>query len=193
MELAMLLKNKIFDNAIKLLTETISSLEEYREEIDDAERLTIEYKIAYIYFILGKYNSALKWTAKIIKDPKRQAREDVLSFTHILNLIVHLELGNNELLEYIIRTTYNFLKKRKKLYRVETLFMNLLKELLNYNTFSDISEACSKFKFHLMRITSDNFEKAAFIYFDFESWAESKITGRKFLEIIRKKQKEQLV
>jgi hypothetical protein len=122
-----------------------------------------------------------------MNDPNRYAREDVLSFTHILNLIVHLELGNNDLLEYIIRTTYNFLKKRKKLYRVETLFMNLLKELLNYNTFSDIREACKKFKFHLLRIIPDNFEKSAFIYFDFESWAESKITGKKFREIIKRK------
>lgn len=183
-ELAILIKNRKFDGAFSLIKETESSLNEFKSEVDDAERLTIIYKIAYLYFILGEYDKAIKWTEKILNDPQRRAREDVLSFAFILNLVVHLELGNNELLEYTIRTTYNFLKKQKKLYKVEILFMKLLKELLNYTGFSDIKEACSEFKMKLLRIASDPLEKAAFIYFDFESWAESKITGKKLKDLL---------
>jgi len=190
MELAMMLRNRNFDEAEALIGETERSLDKFKDEIDDAERLTIVYKIAYIYYIIGSYDSALKRTTAIINDQNNQARADVLSFTYILNLVIHLELGNIELLEYTIRTTYNFLKKRNKLYKVETLFMNLLKKLLDYASYNDIKDACHEFKYNLSQIISDEFEKAAFVYFDFDSWAESKITKKKFLEVMKERQQK---
>ena len=79
--------------------------------------------MAYIYFGSGHYALAASSINKILNDTDENIRQDIYAFARILNLIIHYELGNRELLEYIVKSTYRFLHRRNRLYKSEQLIV----------------------------------------------------------------------
>lgn len=159
-------------------------LKEYDADIPYEYKITLLYNLAKGYFLGQDYKSALRVMNELLNQFSGDVKPEIYSFAKILNLIIHLELEHNELLEYIVNTTYRFLKERKKLYKVEELFLKLLKELLNAKDKAERAEGYKEFKFNLQKIKDDRAESKAFRYFEFESWAESKITGKPMAQIL---------
>jgi hypothetical protein len=159
-------------------------LKEYNTDIPYEYKITLLYNLAKSYFLAQDYKNALKIMNELLSEFSGDVKPEIFSFAKILNLIIHLELQHNELLEYITNTTYRFLKERKKLYKVEELFLKLLKELLNATSKEEITEGYREFRFNLGKLKDDRAESRAFQYFEFEAWAESKITGRPMAEIL---------
>jgi hypothetical protein len=190
LELVLILNSRTYGSKGDYLDKIEEESEKFIDEVEHSERLVISYKFAYLYFITADYDKSLKWINRILNDPHRDKRGDVFTFTKILNLMVHFELGNIELLEYIKQSTYTFLKKREKLYKVETYFMQLLNRMLNTISGSELDDAYREFLFNLGRIKDEEFEKGAYVYFEFEQWAQSKIEKKSFREVLES-QKEQ--
>ena len=92
-------------------------------------RLGLFYNLAYIHFGAKKYEAALDWINELLNDPDLKTREDIHSFGQILNLFIHYELGNDKLLEYIVKSTYRFLLKRKRLFKVESSNSSLFEKI----------------------------------------------------------------
>ena len=145
-------------------------------------------------FGAGKYAVALKYLNKVLNYPHKEIREDIRSFSRIMILILHYEMGNTGILEYAIRSTYRYLYKRGRLYKAEKIILEFIrKELMNVLPGQDLKDAFFRLKEKLEPLTRDPYEKDAFVYLDYVSWLESKITGLPFADIIREKasQKEQ--
>lgn len=103
----------------------------YREKgelIYPEDRIILASLIARTYFFYGLYEKALEWTNIILNFPNPDVRPDVQTGSRIMNLIIHYELGNNDLLEYIIKSTYRYLLKRKKLFEFEKIIFGFLKK-----------------------------------------------------------------
>jgi len=111
----------------------------------------------------------------------------LLIFAHILNLIVHYELNNIELLPYIIKNTYRFLLRRKEIYKVEREFLNFIRSSPDLLTKKQRINAFRDLRQNIINITKDPYERIALDYFDFISWLESKIEGKKFSDIVKGK------
>lgn len=146
-----------------------------------------DYTISYIFFGMGDYENSLKWLNKILSKNQNEVRPDLLNFAHILNLIVHFELDNNILLEYIITNTYRFFYKRKKLYKVENAVLNFIKKSYGINSKKKQKEYFEEFYIKLKEIIKDPYEKIALEYFDLLSWLESKIENKKFAAVVKSK------
>ena len=106
-------------------------------------------------------------------------------------MILHFELGNTDILEYLVKSTYRFLYKRKHLYKFETSILNFIrKKLPKTNSEKELITIFKDLKTELGKITKDPFEKKALDYFDFISWLESKIEKRPFADIVKEKAQE---
>jgi hypothetical protein len=68
--------------------------------------------------------------------------------------------------------------------------MQLLNRMLNTISGSELDDAYREFLFNLGRIKDEEFEKGAYVYFEFEQWAQSKIEKKSFREVLES-QKEQ--
>lgn len=176
-----------FKEGISNLPTFENELEQYRKYILKQHRLGLFYNLAYIYFGAGKYETALDWINELLNDPDLKTREDIQSFGQILNLFIHYELGNDKLLEYIVKSTYRFLLKRKRLFKVESVILRFLKKYPNWITNQELLKGFSELKEELQLLADDEYEKRAFEYFDFISWLESKIQNRDFETVIREK------
>jgi len=148
------------------------------------------YNISLVYFGKGDYRSSLIWLNKILNNSKKGQTVIMNAYCSfiIFNLILHYELNNSELLPYITKSTFQFLLKKEKLYKFETIIMQFIRRtLLNFKTDKLQKEAFKKLKAELIPLTENDFEKQAFEFFDFIAWLDSKIEKRSFAEMVKKR------
>ncbi len=185
-ELIMYIDTGQFEKGEKLITSIQNEFNRVR--LSKHREMILYYNISYIYFGSQNYRQALNYLNKIINDSVTDVRSDIHCFARILNLLVHFELDNKNLLEYIVKSTHRFLYKRNRLYKVENSILNFIKNKLpKAITQNKLIQAFKELKTEMEEIMKDPFERKTLEYFDFISWLESKIESRPFTEIVREK------
>ncbi|MGB3465004.1 MAG: hypothetical protein WBA74_07035, partial [Cyclobacteriaceae bacterium] len=133
------------------------------------------------------HREALKWINRILNSDHQDIREDVHSFARILNLITHYELGNTDVIEYYLRSTYRFLLKKEDLHFFQQTILAFIKNLSRVGTEEELTEKFRELRDQMIKISESEYDKRAFVYFDIISWLESKIERKPVGEIIRRK------
>ncbi|MEO9256802.1 MAG: hypothetical protein ABI207_00395 [Crocinitomicaceae bacterium] len=187
------LKTGECEKGIALVPKIEVGLKEFGDKLVQKRILmTVYFNISYLYFISGNYSKALYWENKILNHPHIDIAEDIICFSKILNLLIHFEMNNDLLLEYVVKSTYRFLYKRDRLYKLENLILNFIrKKLPLMNTEKKRMESFKELREEIMEISKDPNETQFLQYFDFNEWLTSKIENRSFAEILRERAKIQ--
>lgn len=144
--------------------------------------------LAKVYLCLGEYDKALYWNNAILNEAAENKRDDFNVLARIFNLIIHYELKNYDLLPSLIRSTNNFLEKRQRLYKVENVIIEFLRDRLSEaNNSKEQSNLFKNLKNEFAEIIKDSFEAKAFEYFDFILWLQSKIENTTVAELLKRK------
>jgi len=186
-ELNLYLKMGEFEKGIQLVSEIESGLKELKEKINKESEVLFAYNIAYLYFGLKEYENSLKRINTIINDKELDIREDIQCFARILNLLIHYELNNYDLIEYIIKSTRRYLSNKNNLNKFELIVLSYIRKLINAKTNDDKRFIYIEWKKELSSLSDDFLQIKAFEYFDFMSWLESKITKKRFQDAIKMK------
>ncbi|MCB0504103.1 MAG: hypothetical protein KDC58_01245 [Cyclobacteriaceae bacterium] len=183
-----------FTEGVRMFERIKPDLEaQYYEALDAHSRLIMFYKIACLYTGDSNFGEALYWLNRIINSESADLREDVHGFARILSLICHYELGNQDVIDYYIRSTYRFLLKKENLQLYQKYILNFLRRLGSVKlTNEEIINRFQMLRSQLLPLENNPYEKRAFIYFDIISWLESKIEDRPVQDIIREKADRQI-
>jgi len=176
-----------FDIGVRLLSKIGDDLEAFIERSDEHSRVILYYKIACLYVGNSQYSEALEWLNRVQDETQEDLREDVLSFARILSLIAHYELGNTEVMEYYIRSTYRFLLKKGDLNQYQKYILAFLRKLASGFKQEDLLPEFKLLLAKLKPLQEIRYEQRAFIYFDIISWLESKLENTQVGEVIREK------
>lgn len=173
----------------EVLPEVESGKKQFGDKISTQYILTFYFLFAYAFFEKGSYRVSSKWLHKLLTHPNTAHQtDDLICFAKLFSIIVHYELKNEELIRYSIVSTYRFLKKRKRLYKLEDTFLRYIqKKIFRAITKEEQLDVFKKMKKELSLIFKDPFERGAMEYFPFLSWLESKIQNRPFAEVMREK------
>jgi len=174
-----------FKEGLKLVDYVNAKLEEYELFLDKHRTLIFYYKIASLYFGAGYYGRSIDFLNKII-NWKVNLRSDLQCYARLLHLIAHYELGNFQLLEYLVKSVYRFMAKMENLSRVEEEMFGFLKRSFHLSP-KELKPEFKKLLDKISAFQSSKFETRAFVYLDIVSWLESKVSERPIAEIIRKK------
>ena len=101
-------------------------LKEYGLYLDTHRVLVFYYKIACLYFGSGDNEKAIDYLNRIINQ-KADLRTDLQCYARLLHLIAHYELGNFDLLEYLIKSVYRYMAKMENLSKVEEEIFTFLR------------------------------------------------------------------
>jgi len=107
----------------------------------------------------------------------------------MLNLITHYELGNRDVIEYYVRSTYRYLMKKGDLHLFQHYILQFIKGLSRDITEKGLQKRFVALREQLLPLTKNQYERRAFVYFDIISWLESKIEGTTVSAIMSKKAK----
>lgn len=175
-----------FDQGVKVIPEIAGSLEKFEDLLDTHYIIIFYYKFACMHFGAADYHQVIFWLNKIINMKDVDLRSDIHSFARILNLISHYELGNIDLVDYYIRSTYRFLIKKNDLHLFQKIIMKFLRKLSSI-TQDQLIDAFEELREQLLPLNEKFYDRRPFIYFDIISWLESKTENRTVQEIIHEK------
>jgi hypothetical protein len=176
-----------FDKGIELVPIIEEGFKLYGDKINKVRKAYLFFNIALMFFGEKKYSESLKWTNRLLNDVDIDNSEDIHCFTQLLNLIIHLELGNQRLVPYALKSTQRYLTTRNRVYKFETIVMNFINRILKLKEDDDEKLIYQDLMDELKPLQEDSLEKSAFEYLDLSSWVESKITGKSFSEIVKEK------
>ena len=177
-----------FDEGIRVLNRHLKERKRFEEGLFESH--TFYYIYFYITFGAGEYSRALDFLNQWLNLPSTVERQDLQSMSRMLNLMVHYELGNFELLESLIRSTYRFLKKRNELDDMERKTINLIRKLVETPSKKMLKEDFKRFKEQFEGLSQQAGTPRLYTN-AVVAWFESKIEGRGFSEILQKEFKRQ--
>ncbi len=174
-----------FKEGLEIVPEIMHQLNEYNIYLDNHRVLVFYYKIASLYFGAGDYDTSINYLNKII-NWKVDLRTDLQCYARLLHLIAHYEIGNFQLLEYLIKSVYRFMAKMQNLSLVEEEVFKFLKKSF-YLSAKKLKPEFEKLLNTIKQFETSKFETRAFAYLDVISWLESKVYNKPVYEIIREK------
>ena len=186
-EISMLTLRGDFKNALKLIPIIERGLMNYGEKISSPRKAFLEFKIASVYLGLNEPSSALKWINNILNDKQLDQKEDIVCFTQLLDLLVHIEMNNTQLLPYALKNTQRFLKSHNRVFTFEKVFLQFISKIIKSNDIFERESLWEELNNQLTCIEDGSINSAALEYFDFISWAESKFKRKSFTQIVFEK------
>ena len=160
-------------------------IKEYEIYFDRHRILVFYYKIACLYFGSGDYEKAIDYLNKIT-NWKVDLRTDLQCYSRLLHLIAHYELGNEEILDHLIKSVYRFMSKMQNLGLVEEEIFKFIRRSFSV-TVKNIRPELEKLLVKLKKVQHNRYETRAFVYLDIISWLESKLENIPVQDVLKNK------
>jgi hypothetical protein len=174
-----------FAEGIKIIPTLKKQLTEYELFVDRHRIVVFNYKIALLYFGNCQFDLALDYLNTIINN-QVDLRYDLQCYARLLHLMAHYELGNDEIIESLIKSVYRFMAKMNNLTVVEVAIFKFLKQNFSVSP-RKLQPAFAILLEEIKHLEKNRFETRAFAYLDIISWVESKVYNKTMAEIINQK------
>jgi hypothetical protein len=174
-----------YKEGLLLIPQIEKKLTEYDLLLDKHRVLVFNYKIAYLFFGSGRFEACIDYLHKIINEPA-DLRFDLQCYARLLHLLAHYELGNSDLLEYLIKSVYRFMAKMENLTVIEEEVFRFLRTLFKLPK-QKLKPELENFLQKIKQFERSRYETRAFAYLDIISWVESKVYGKSMSEITKGK------
>ncbi|MEO8589017.1 MAG: hypothetical protein ABI432_06600 [Flavobacteriales bacterium] len=172
--------------AMGLADEIMAGMEEMGNRLHKEHELEFYFALACVHFGAGQFNKALFWLNKVLNDNEPTLRQDIFTYARLFNLVLHYELGNFDLLEYIVRSTQRFLSKRHRANQVEIILIEHIKKMARTTDPAVKRDLFRSMNQQFAPLLKDVNESMVLKYFDVKSWVESHVEGVPFSEIVRR-------
>ncbi|MFT5248098.1 MAG: tetratricopeptide (TPR) repeat protein, partial [Gammaproteobacteria bacterium] len=169
-----------YEKAISNIDIVVNGLDINEGRMNKEQELLFLNTISTVYFGAGRYKESLQWLNRVLNDNEPNLRQDLYSYARLFNLVVHFELGNYDLLEYIIKSTTRYLSKRERDHDLEVVILNYMKRLVRGTQNSDLHEIFVEFKEELSAQLSRQNDEIILDHFNFIIWIDSKLKGIPF-------------
>ncbi len=174
-----------FGEGVKLVPVIEKGLDEFQMYIDRHRVLVIQYKTALLYFGNGDYDASIDQLQKIINGPL-DMRIDLQCYARLLHLMAHFEMGNDAIIESLIKSVFRFMSKMENLTVVEEEMFKFLKDNV-YESAVKLKPGLKKLLQKIKQFENNRYETRVFSYLDIISWVESKVYDKPMSEIVHEK------
>lgn len=175
-----------FKEGLAIVPGIEEKLKEYSLFVDSHRILVFNYKFASLYFGAGEYNIAIDYLHKIINDSQAGLRTDLQCYARLMHLLCHYEIGNEEILDSLIKSVYRFMAKMKNLTVVEEAIFSFLRHSFKVKA-KFLNPELEEFLKKIKHLEKNRFETRSFAYLDIISWVEGKVYEKPMEEIIHAK------
>jgi hypothetical protein len=157
-------------------------------EIPPQLKVSLISNIASFLVLDRDYLTALKYNNKLIDTSGLDFKRDVYLFAKLLNLVIHYELKNFDLLEYMVENTYKFFRDKHVMNKAESLLLTHFKRLLKEGI-SGHKDLFDELYHNIKRLPPDNNSQNLLAMFSFDAWAHAHATGISMQESIKQRLK----
>lgn len=185
--LAMSAGNGEVRKGIELLPEVDRGIKAFDVYLDELARMALHLHCSALCCANGEYRRALHYCNIVLLSPEPIEGNTPYCAAHLLNLVIHYELGNFTLLKSLLSSTKRLLRARNYLHHFEQGVIDLLDRLLRLKTESGRMNAFVALRDRLCELQRDPMERRPLQFFSYIDWLESHIQGRSFVEVVENK------
>ncbi len=139
------------------------------------ERLSFWHNLSLVYIELGDFANALRFNNLVIDHGEPKSRMQLYAHARLLNVVIHYELGNTDLMEYLIRSHYRYLRSRNLVYRFEAIVLDLFRALIRVPNTAALYDVFVDVRARLAPLEHDPMEANSFRNFQYLQWLDRKI------------------
>lgn len=183
-ELSIYMQTGEFEKGLELAPKIEEKLAKYPGKFTKLREAYFYFNMSAMFFGAEKYTQALKWINKLLNSPNFEESENIYCFAQIMSLIIHIELKHDDFVPHAFKSVHRYLSSRNRVYKFETVIMEFIGKILKTTKREEQNKYYKELKNALVDLKADSFERAAFEYFDFISWAESKVQRVPFRVIV---------
>jgi hypothetical protein len=121
---------------------------------------------------------ALRYINEFLNNADAELKQDTYCIARIINLLIHFELENVELLENEIKSAHRYLSHRDRIYGFEQSILKFLNKAINLPANENYKMLWTILNSDWNKLQNDRFEKQVFQYFDFMRWLELKMDNK---------------
>lgn len=174
LELNMHLAKGAYSAAMAAIPEIEAGLRQYGRRIAPHNRQTLWYLMAYICFLESAPDRGLGLLNELLQARQKGVLEELNRFANLLQLLLHYELGNYELLPYLIASVRRQHQGLQPDYLSEQLLMECLRRLLNAADKERRREALNKLSEEIENQGLKKTEVRFFEYLDLKKWLKKR-------------------
>lgn len=135
---------------------------------------------AITLFYAGELQRSLQLQVELIQKSDYTYQEDIQASVRLLNLVTHFELGNQNMMERVFKSTYRYLLRRKQLHEFERLTIKAMRKTASMPNDRRLrEEAFLQFHQNLNKLKATLPEGDTAQHFDISIWLEGKINTPK--------------
>jgi hypothetical protein len=105
-------------------------LEDHTVYLGASVRLSLMFNLCSYFFSIGQYSPSLRLVNNIVNEPEEEVRKDIRLFSRCIRLMLHFELGNHDLLDYLLPSAQRLLERNKAGNTLGIMLVRRLKQLL---------------------------------------------------------------
>lgn len=144
--------------------------------IDRDGWLALCFNIAVVCFHGGHYRQALDWLNDVLHF-EADVRADTYCAAQLFSLVIHVELGNRQLLEYAVRSVSRYLAKHEQIGWAEAAVLRFLRRLPGLATEEQQLEHFVLLRDELLSAPDDAVSLATVARFDMIGWLNRRIAA----------------
>jgi|GEM_PF-3851784 len=169
------------------LDKTIQTgLETHSSFLGVGVKLAMMYNLCSYFFTQMDFSRSLRLVNTILNEPEEDVRGDIRMFSRCLRLILHYELGNHDLLEYLLPAAKRILDRHKAANALGLWLVKELKRLLTVPLGSQ--HGFWKSSIEKLANLKSNHSAQLLGMAEIELWIRSKVNRRSMLDLIAESQ-----
>ncbi len=181
LELLYYMNTDKFHKATQLVPKIEAGFKQHSKEMNKARLISFYYNLTILFFALKDYKNAWKWLDKILYGDKSDVKKNIQEFSDILQIVIHLEQNNDQVVNHIFNSYKKTLKNIDP-NSFQSLALRHLKKIartpaMRKELYLDFKKDIDQF---IAKKKPSGIEELSI-------WVETKITNKSFIEILRER------
>ncbi len=174
-----------YAEAKELMNDVEKGMKEYDRYISNESRMFFLNNLTLLSFGMGDYRKALGYNNQMITGPEPWTKKQLYYSAKLINIVLHYELGHTSLLKGLVASTRRYLESRNHLFALETTFLDFFEKLLRLRSPQAKMQAFETVRDRFLELQEDPLEHEPFRSFGYLAWAESKVRGCSYADVVR--------
>ena len=179
-----------FKNGYKELQEHMRTREKFDLNFFRKDSFYIVYFT--ISFGVEKYEEALGYLNEWLGMSRNIERKDLQSLARILNLIIHYEMDNIDLIESLLRSTYRFLSDKDFFSSFEKKFLSSLREAIEIQSRKELKNHWNNLSQEYERLEKESGLPNIIAWFPVKEWIDAHANDASFAQIVKEQFEQRL-
>lgn len=178
LELALLCRLGDFEKAMDKLPAIEAGLKRFDAHLSVIRKAGLRFQAAWACFGAGHHDAAAHWCRDLLNERGIEPHEEMHAMGRLLELLILLESGKTDLLNYAVRNVERFLRSHRRQFRFERALLTYVKARLRTKEPGRMLAAHTALVDTMSALETDRKEQAVFDHLDPLCYAIAKQTGR---------------